>query len=123
MLAAQMLGAHNAAIECLRRAMIAGQSFESRDQNLKHVAKLLSIFARQIETLDKHRGKGQQKVTVEHVHIEAGGQAVVGNIEATQKSSRSNASSESVPKAVTYAPGETLEMPSPSKVPAKKRIS
>ena len=28
--------------------------------------------------LNRHRGKGQQKVTVEHVHVHSGGQAVVG---------------------------------------------
>lgn len=40
------------------------------------------------ETLRFHRdlkhpsgGKGQQKVTVEHVHVHAGGQAIVGNVE------------------------------------------
>src|SRR5215467_9650868 len=32
-------------------------------------------------TLNRHRGKGQQKVTVEHVHMHAGGQAVVGTVE------------------------------------------
>ena len=31
-----------------------------------------------LEALNRHRGKGQQKVTVEHVHVHAGGQAVVG---------------------------------------------
>jgi len=81
MLAAQMVGTHNAAMECLRRAMIPKQSSEGRDQNLKHAAKLLSIFSRQVEVLNKHRGKGQQKVTVEHVNVESGGQAAIGNFE------------------------------------------
>ena len=31
--------------------------------------------------LNRHCGKGQQKVTVEHVHVHAGGQAVVGLVE------------------------------------------
>jgi hypothetical protein len=35
-----------------------------------------------IEALNRHRGKGQQKVTVEHVHVHAGGQAVVGMVDA-----------------------------------------
>jgi hypothetical protein len=35
-----------------------------------------------VEALNRHRGKGQQKVTVEHVHVHAGGQAVVGIVEA-----------------------------------------
>jgi hypothetical protein len=34
-----------------------------------------------LDTLNRHRGKGQQKVTVEHVHVHAGGQALVGNVE------------------------------------------
>jgi hypothetical protein len=80
MLATQMVATHSAAMECMRRAMIEGQSFEGRDQNLKHAGKLMQTFARQMEVLDKHRGKGQQKITVEHVTVEAGGQAIVGNV-------------------------------------------
>lgn len=34
-----------------------------------------------LEALNRHRGKGQQKVAVEHVHVHAGGQAVVGMME------------------------------------------
>ena len=82
MLAAQMVSTHNAIMECLRRAMIEGQPPAVRDQNLKHATKLLSIYSRQIEVLNKHRGKGQQKVTVEYVHVESGGQAIVGHVEA-----------------------------------------
>jgi hypothetical protein len=82
MLAVQMVATHNAAMECLRLGMIAGQSFEWREQNLKHAAKLLVVYARQVEALDRHRGKGQQTITVEHVTVNAGGQAIVGNVEA-----------------------------------------
>ena len=46
----------------------------------RHGVKLLTLFARQQETLDKHQGKGQQKVTVEDVNVEAGGWAVVGPV-------------------------------------------
>jgi len=81
MLATQMVAAHNAVLECLRRAMIPDQSFAGRDQNLKHATKLLTIYARQIDVLNKHRGKGQQKMTVEYVNVESGGQAVVGHVE------------------------------------------
>jgi hypothetical protein len=31
-----------------------------------------------IKPLNRHRGKGQRKVTVEHVHVHSGGQAIVG---------------------------------------------
>jgi hypothetical protein len=81
MLATQMVGTHHAALDCLRLAMVPGQTFAARDMNLKHAAKLMALYAQQVAALNKHRGKGQQKVTVEHVHVAAGGQAIVGNIE------------------------------------------
>lgn len=80
MLAAQMISTHNAAMECLRRAMKEEQTFEGRDTNLKHAAKLMALYERQLAALDKHRGKGRQKITVEHVTVEAGGQAIVGEV-------------------------------------------
>lgn len=43
--------------------------------------KLARTFTSQVEALNRHRGKGQQKVTVEHVHVHSGGQAVVGVVE------------------------------------------
>lgn len=53
---------------------------------LKHAAKLMNLYLQQVAALDKHRGKGQQKVTVEHVHVAAGGQAIVGMIERVEAS-------------------------------------
>jgi len=91
MLAAQMIGTHNAALECLRRAMIDGQTFEGRDQNLKHAAKFMALYERQVAALDKHRGKGKQKITVEHVNVHAGGQAIVGDVNAGDRSSAASA--------------------------------
>lgn len=85
LLAAQMFATHNAAMECLRRAMVSGQTYTGRDMNLKHATKLLSVFAKQMEALNRNRGKGQQKVTVEHVNVESGGQAIVGNVEQKSK--------------------------------------
>jgi hypothetical protein len=81
MMAAQLIAAHNAAMECYRRAMIGEQTFEGRRENLNQANKLTRTWATLIDALNKHRGKGQQKVTVEHVHVHAGGQAVVGTVE------------------------------------------
>ncbi len=85
MLATQMVATHAAAMECLRRSMIQEQKFKGRDNNLRHAAKLLSIFAKQLETLNRNRGKGQQKITIEHVNVEYLGQATVGHIEVDAK--------------------------------------
>ena len=82
MLAMQMVGTHNAALECLKRAALPNQTFEGRDMALKHAEKLMTLYTHQLSTLNKHRGKGQQKVTVEHVNVEASGQAIVGSVEA-----------------------------------------
>ena len=76
MIAAQLLATHNAAMECYRRAMIPEQTLEGRRENLNQANKLSRTYATLIDALNRHRGKGQQKVTVEHVHVHAGGQAV-----------------------------------------------
>ena len=78
MIAAQLLAAHNAAMECYRRAMIGEQTFDGRRENLSQANKLSRTYAVLLDALNRHRGKGQQKVTVEHVHVHSGGQAVVG---------------------------------------------
>ncbi len=67
MLAAQIIACHNASMECYRRAMLAEQTFEGRHENLNQANKLSRTYATLVEALNRHRGKGQQKVTVEHV--------------------------------------------------------
>jgi hypothetical protein len=81
MMASQLIAAHSASMECYRRAMIPEQTFQGRKENLSQANKLSRTFATLLEALNRHRGKGQQKVTVEHVHVHAGGQAVVGVVE------------------------------------------
>lgn len=81
MLTAQMVAVQNAAMECYKRAMAPGQSFAWHQESLNQANKLSRTFATLLEALNRHRGKGQQKVTVEHVHVYCGGQAVVGNVE------------------------------------------
>jgi hypothetical protein len=65
MLAAQLLAAHNAAMECYRRAMIGEQTFEGRRESLSQANKLCRTYAVLLDALNRHRGKGQQKVTVD----------------------------------------------------------
>jgi hypothetical protein len=80
MLAVQMVVTHNMALDCLGRAAVPEQSFEAREMNLRHAEKLMATYLRQVEVLDKRRGKGQQTVTVKYVNVEPGGQAVVGTV-------------------------------------------
>jgi hypothetical protein len=106
MLAAQLLASHNAAMECYRRAMISEQPFEGRRENLSQANKLSRTHATLLEALNRHRGKGQQKVTVEHVHVYEGGQAIVGNVEGTGGGIPTKL--EDQPHVLGYAPGQTL---------------
>lgn len=79
MMVAQMVAAHNSAMECLRRAMVEGQAADVREQNLKHAEKLMSIYARQADVLNKRRSHIQQRITIDHVAANSAGQAVAGN--------------------------------------------
>jgi hypothetical protein len=82
MIAAQMLACHDAAMECYRLALNDAAHSSLRREYLTHGGKLSRTYAMLLDTLNLHRGKGQQKITVEHVHVHAGGQAVVGVVEA-----------------------------------------
>src|SRR6516164_10861793 len=88
MLAAQLLAAHNAAMECYRRAMIGEQTFEARRENLSQANKLSRTYAVLLDALNRHRGQGQQKVTVEHVHVHQSGQAIVGAVNSEGRGSK-----------------------------------
>jgi len=76
MLAAQMVGIHT--MTMMNRS---DQTVEGVTNNVNRVTKLSRTFIGLLEALNKHRGKGKQKITVEHVTVNEGGQAVVGNVE------------------------------------------
>jgi hypothetical protein len=80
MLAVQMVGCHNLATSMLQRATSTDRvDFLSIYGNL--AAKLLRTFTMQVEALARQRGQiRQQTVRVEHVTVEAGGQALVGAV-------------------------------------------
>jgi hypothetical protein len=108
MIAGQLIAAHNAAMECYRRAMIGEQTFEGRRENLAQANKLSRTYATLLEALNRHRGKGQQKVTVEHVHVHAGGQAVVGVVEPSGGGDQSKSEDQPHAKQLAHAPGSAM---------------
>ena len=80
MLVTQMVGVHEAALGFLRNSTEA-LSEDGRDQNVSRATRLLGLFSEQLEQLQRIRGATrQQRVTVEHVHVNAGGQAIVGAV-------------------------------------------
>lgn len=85
MLAVQMIGVHNMAMTTMSRTMLTDQTFDGRQDGVSQATKMLRTFTTQMEALKRYRTGGQQKVTVEHVHVNEGGQAIVGNV--TQRGS------------------------------------
>ena len=86
--------------------MTPKQTFEGRRDNLNQANKLSRTYASLVESLNCHRGKGQQKVTVEHVHVHEGGQAIVGNVESSGGGFTSKSKEQS--HALGFAPGATM---------------
>ena len=80
MLAVQMVGVHTVAMQCLGRTKDA-YVIDQIECLINQSAKLMRVFMDQMASLQKYRGKStQQKVTVEHVHVHQGGQAIVGTV-------------------------------------------
>ena len=79
MLATQMAAVHIAMMRH-SRLMAAAETIPQLDVQEKVFNKLARTFTAQVEALRKHRHGGQQKMTVEHVTVEKGGQAIVGNV-------------------------------------------
>lgn len=84
MLVAQMISTKQAAHQFLARAIVKEQPGEFVDANVLRATRLMRVFVEQIDALQRLRGKsGQQRVVVEHVNVQAGGQAIVGAVSAT----------------------------------------
>jgi hypothetical protein len=112
MLAVQMVATHFAATRALRR-LKGSDTIPQQDSNGNLAVKLLRTFAAQTDALQRYRGKGQQKVTVEHVHVHTGGQAIVGSVSQSGggRDSDENRGQPHAPEnagAFTLAPGTTM---------------
>jgi hypothetical protein len=111
MLGAQLVAAHNAALECFRRAMIDEQTFQGRSEALTQANKLVRSFATLVETLNRHRGKSsQQKIVIEHI----GQAAFIANGDPGEGV---RTKTENQPHALGYAPGQTLWSENPPREP------
>jgi hypothetical protein len=79
MLAAQMAAIHMATMTFARR-LAHVDNIQQQDSAERTFNKLTRTFTTQIEALKRYRTGGEQKVTVQHVTVGEGGQAIVGNV-------------------------------------------
>ena len=79
MLAVQMAAVHDATMTLARR-LNKTETIPQQDSAERAFNKLARTFAAQIEALKRYRSAGEQTVRVEHVTVNDGGQAIVGNV-------------------------------------------
>ena len=79
MLAAQMVAVHNAIMTFARRLNHV-ENIPQQDSAVCAFNKLTRTFAVQLEALKRYRTGGEQRVTVERVTVNEGGQAIVGSV-------------------------------------------
>ncbi len=79
MLVTQMIAVHNLAMQNLAGGLLVTDP-DVRNSVINQATKMLRTYTSQMEALKRYRTGGQQKVTVEHVTVNKGGQAIVGSV-------------------------------------------
>ena len=105
LLAAQMAAIHNATMTAALR-LNRVETIPQQDSASNMLNKLARTFAAQVEALKKYHSSGEQTIKVQHVTVNQGGQAIVGNVEAKGEGVRVN--SEEQPHALTHASSPAL---------------
>jgi hypothetical protein len=106
MIAAQMAAVHVASMTFARR-LAHVDTIQQQDSAERTYNKLLRTFVSQMEALKRYRTGGEQKVTVQHVSVSEGGQAIVGNVTQTQHQKPPDKTATS-PLALTDAKAEPM---------------
>lgn len=102
MLTTQMVAVHYATMTFARRLNHV-ENLPQQDSASNALNKLARTFATQLEALNRYRGKGQQQVTVTHMHVHDGGQAIVaGNVQGGGANEKSGEQPHA--KQIAYAP-------------------
>jgi hypothetical protein len=97
------------ALMTFARRMAHVETISQQDSASNAFNKLARTFAAQVEALKRYRSGGEQKMTVQHVHVAEGGQAIVGNVSASAPGGGAIGKTKDQPHALGYAPG--VEMP------------
>jgi hypothetical protein len=84
MLAVQIAATHVALIRA-GRWLATTDTVEQVKVHYSGYALLTRTYAAQMAALGKHRNRGNQTVTVQHVNVEGGGQAIVGNVQTGER--------------------------------------
>jgi hypothetical protein len=111
MLAAQMAAVHMATMTIAGR-LANVEHIAQHDSAERALNKLYRTFTTQMEALKRYRTGGEQKVTVQHVSVAEGGQAIVGNVTQAQRENVPGKAAASPPLALSNSnvvPMPTIE--------------
>jgi hypothetical protein len=103
MLVAQMAAIHEAIMTFTKR-LAHVDTIPQQDSAERALNKLARTFATQMEALQRYRTRGEQKVVVQQVSVNEGGQAIVGNVTQGQR----EAEQESEPPLVAHKPRPSM---------------
>ncbi len=79
MLCSRLIVLHDQSMEFISRTTGSEQTMAGIDMNINRSTKLMRLYNETLEALNRYRRKGEQKVTVQHVNVNSGGQAIVGS--------------------------------------------
>lgn len=77
MLCTRLVVLHNQYMHFMARVSSLTATEQSADININRATKLMRVYNETFEQLCKYRRKGEQKITIQHVNVASGGQAVV----------------------------------------------
>ena len=95
-LAAQMATVHLAMMKSMQDLALTKNLLE-QDAAERGINKFARTFTAQVEALKRYRSTGEQKVTVQHVSVSQGGQAIVGNVTQNPRETAPDKASPSTP--------------------------
>lgn len=79
MLCSQLISLHYLGMNYLKKVVNTDMPHQ-QDPSLNNAIKLLRLQHETIETLARLRRNGEQKVIVQHIHVNDGGKAIVGSV-------------------------------------------
>lgn len=80
MLCDQLAVAHKTALELVDKGMLEADSIE-RARTVGVAVKFMDVFQRGLLALQRARTGGEQRITIHHVNVGEGGQAIVGGVQ------------------------------------------
>ena len=100
LLATQMLAIHHATMTAARRLNHV-DNIAQQDSASTMLNKLARTFTMQMDTLKRYRSTGEQVMTVQHVTVNQGGQAIVGDVTNTDGANTKKDTQSHEPKSPT----------------------